>query len=132
MITKILFTLGLIVVVLAVVRFRQQRGAAPPRIDRPDAVEAAPFLRRTHVGWLATAAVVLMLFASGLFLFLTWRDANEIIRVQVIDAGSGRSATYQAFRGEIEDRSFRTTDGRRIVLAETERMETAAFMPGQN
>ena len=133
MITKLLFTIGVILAVYAFVRFRRDREreirAAQPRPIGP-VVEPSP--KRSRIGWLATAAVVLMILAGGLLIYQQWRGSIEIIQVRVIDAGTGRAATYKAYRGEIEDRSFRTTDGRRIVLAETERMETAAFTPGQN
>ena len=71
------------------------------------------------------AAVVLMLLASGYLLYQHWRDGSEVIFIRVVDASSGRSAEYQAQRGDIDDREFVTTDGRRVVLAETERLETS-------
>jgi len=71
----------------------------------------------------AVAVVVLMILGSGLFLFQQWRDANEIVVVHVIDTGSGRSVTYEVYQGDVEGRSFRTTDGRVVTLAEVERME---------
>jgi hypothetical protein len=44
-----------------------------------------------------------------------------------VDASSGRAAEYRAQRGDIEDREFVTTDGRRVVLADTERLETSTI-----
>ena len=66
-----------------------------------------------------------MLLASAYFLYEYWRDRNEVIFIRVVDAGSGRAAEYQAQRGDIQEREFVTTDGRRIVLAATERLETS-------
>jgi len=123
MLTKILFTVAVIVAALAFVRFRQQRESVvstrEPRLVNP------PPKRRVPIGWLATAAVSLMIVASGVLLYDHWRDANVVINVRVVDASSGKSVTYQAYRGEVDDREFVTVDGVRVVLAETERLETS-------
>ena len=80
--------------------------------------------RRALVRLAAATVVVLMILGSGLFLFQQWRDAQRIVTVRVIDTGSGRSVTYEVYQGDLEGRSFRTTDGRVVTLAEVERMET--------
>jgi len=129
MLSKILFTIAVIVGVLAFARFRQRRSAElasnPPRVIHPA-------VRRMPIGWLASAAVVLMLLASGVLLYNHWRDANAVIYVRVVDAGSGQSTAYRAYRGDIEDREFVTVDGVRVILAETERLETSTRPPPQN
>ena len=130
MLTKILFTAAVVLAVLAFARFRQQRqselAAASPRLINPPAKRTLP------VGWLASAAVVIMLLASGVLLYNHWQDSNLVIHVRVVDAGSGQVATYRARRGDIQDREFLTVDGVRVVLAETERLETTTRPPGQN
>lgn len=122
MIGKILFTLGVILLVALIWRTRNPgpaAGQSPPRLVNP------PVPRRAPLRVLAVAAVVLMLLASGFLLYEHWRDSTEVIFIRVVDAGSGRAAEYQAQRGDIQAREFLTTDGRRIVLAETERLETS-------
>jgi len=124
MIGKILFTLAVILLVALIWRTRSPRPAAeqaPPRLVNPSVA------RRSPLRLLAMAAVVLMLLASSYLLYEHWRDGSEVIFIRVVDAGSGRAAEYQAQRGDIEDREFLTTDGRRIVLAETERLETSTI-----
>lgn len=74
---------------------------------------------------LAIGAVALMLLTSAYLLYEHWRDGSEVIFIRVVDAPTGRSVEYRAQRGNIKDREFITTDGRRIVLAETERLETS-------
>ena len=85
---------------------------------------------------LALAVVVLMLLGSAYLLYEHWRDGSEVIFIRVVDAGSGRAVEYRAQRGDIMDREFVTVDGRRIVLAETERLETSTVrspsLGGQN
>lgn len=124
MIGKIFFTLAVILLVALIWRTRSPRptaGQALPRLVNP------ALSRRSPVRALAVAAVVLMLLASGYLLYEHWRDGSEVIFIKVVDAGSGRTAEYRAQRGDIQDREFMTTDGRRIVLAETERLETSTI-----
>jgi len=124
MIGKILFTIGVILVVALVWRTRKAQDLAvrpPPRLINP------PPTRRWPVRGLAAGIVALMVAASAFLLYEHWRDSSEVIYIRVVDAGSGRAAEYRAQRGDISDREFVTTDGRRIVLAETERLETSTI-----
>lgn len=121
MIGKVLFTLAVILVVALIWRTRrppQQRLAGPPRLVNP------PAGRRLPWRLLAFAAVGIMLAASVFLLYDHWRDNNEEVFVRVVDAGSGRAAEYRARRGDIGEREFVTIDGRRVVLAASERLET--------
>lgn len=124
MVGKILFTLAVILLVALIWRTRSPRRPAsqiPPRLINPTAA------RRSPVRVLAVATVGLMLLASGYLLYEHWRDSHDVIFIRVIDAGSGRAVEYRAQRGDIQEREFLTTDGRRIVLAETERLETSTI-----
>ncbi len=124
MIGKILFTAAVILVVALIWRTRQprsQHGRPPPRLINPARQSRAP------VRVLAIGVVSLLLLASGYLLYEHWRDNSEVIYIRVVDATTGRAAEYRAQRGDIEDRAFTTTDGRRIVLADTERLETSTI-----
>jgi hypothetical protein len=70
----------------------------------------------------AYALVGLMLAGSGLWLFLDWRAQRELVEVQVVNPYTGAVQRYQVRRGDIDGRSFRTPDGRRVRIAEMERM----------
>lgn len=120
MFLKLLLMALVIAGAVLAVRLRQptrEASAAAP-VAAPPPARRMPWIRVA-----AVAVVVLMILGTGLFLFLQWRDANEIVEVRVIDSGSGRSVTYEAYLGDVEGRSFRTVDGRVITLAEVERME---------
>jgi hypothetical protein len=124
MIGKLLFTLAVILVVAFIWRTRRPtypQERPPPRLINP----AQP--RRWPIRGLALSAGMLMLLASAYLLFDHWRDNSEVIFIRVVDASSGRAAEYRAQRGDIEDREFVTTDGRRVVLADTERLETSTI-----
>ena len=116
MLTKILFTLGVVALVIALVRFRDR----PAR--RPDTPKAMP-PRLPWVRPLAVAVVAVMLLASVVAVYLQWRDSHQVMQVQVIDSGTGRRSTYRVYRGELQERRFVTLDGRVVQLAETERLE---------
>lgn len=85
--------------------------------------QAQPHETEGGFRWLALAAVALMLIGSAIFLYQAWRDMTEVLTVQVIDTRSGGVSEYQVYRSDLEGREFRTLQGRRIILAETERLE---------
>ncbi|MGB5201632.1 MAG: hypothetical protein WBN68_17620 [Sedimenticolaceae bacterium] len=130
MIGKVLFTLGVVLVVALIWRTR-----APRRVigGPPSRVINMPPERRWPLKGIALGVVALMLITSAYLLYQHWRDSNEIIFIRVVDARSGHATEYRAQRGDIQDREFITTDGRRVVLAETERLETSTISsPVQN
>lgn len=134
MLGKILFTLAVIFVVALIWRTRRPPSTETHR--EPRLVNPAPQARRWPIRGLAMGVIALMLVASSYLLYEHWRDGSEVIFIRVVDASSGRSAEYRAARGDIEDRSFTTVDGRHVVLADTERLETStvrsASAMGQN
>ncbi len=130
MIGKVLFTLGVILVVALIWRTR-----APDRAigGPPSRVINLSSERRWPLKGIALGIVALMLITSAYLLYQHWRDSNQIIFIRVVDARSGHATEYRAQRGDIQDREFITTDGRRVVLAETERLETSTISsPVQN
>jgi hypothetical protein len=131
MIGKVLFTIGVILVVALIWRTRTPRraiGGPPSRV-----INNLPSERRWPLKGIALGVVALMLITSAYLLYQHWLDSNEIIFIRVVDARSGHATEYRAQRGDIQDREFITTDGRRVVLAETERLETSTISsPAQN
>lgn len=128
MFLKILLTALVILGALFTLRMRNQRNlnapvtaarvASSPR-NQPREVRRLPRL-------LAAGAVLLMLIGMGLYLYHQWSDAYRVVSVRVIDSRSGQSASYQAYKGDIDGRTFTTIDGRVVTLAEVERMEMGA------
>tara|TARA_Y100001936_G_C16005079_1_gene630182 strand:+ start:476 stop:853 length:378 start_codon:yes stop_codon:yes gene_type:complete len=122
MLTKILFTISIIIFILMIVRFRKKREASSMPVN-PSSNETQ--MNNMPIGWLATAIICLMIIASGIFLFLYWEDKNTIINVRVIDSGSGNVENYRVRKGDIDNNEFITVDGIKVTLAKTERLETA-------
>jgi hypothetical protein len=124
MIGKILLTAAVIAAVVLFARSRSERRNAAPR-RAPARLAAAPHTPAAErlPRYLAYALLLLMLGGSAVFVFLEWRDQYRVVTVRVVNTNTGSSVIYQARRGEVEDRSFETLDGRRIVLAAVERLE---------
>ncbi len=118
MLTKIIFTLAVVGLVILVARFRGR----PARTPAP-AVREKP--GKAWMKGMALAVIGIMIAGSMLAIWLFWRDAHQVMQVRVIDSRSGRVSEYRAYRGSLEERSFETLDGRRVRLAETERLEVA-------
>ena len=81
-----------------------------------------PLIPREAVRTAAYALVALMVIGSGFYLFQDWEHRRQVIDVQVVNPATGAVDTYQARRRDIEGRSFTTVDGRRIRIADMERL----------
>lgn len=119
MLTKIVFTLAVIGVVVLLSRFRGRPARMP--VKAPPRKAASPWLKG-----LALGVVTLMVVGSALGIWLYWRDAHQVMQVWVIDSRSGHRSEYRVYRGSLEERDFETVDGRGVHLAETERLEVVA------
>lgn len=118
MITKILFTMAIIA---GMVYFTSRQSR---KLPARTTVGYHPLVRKwAPLRLLAYGVIVLMVTATALWLVMEWRAAHEVLSVRVINGTSGAATEYEAYRSDIESRSFRTLDGRRVVLADTERLE---------
>jgi hypothetical protein len=122
---KILITVVVLVMAWLVIRKRLQTGGqvAPPPV-RGDPLMPVGVLRA-----LAYGLVSVMVAGTGLYLFQGWVTGREAVTVRVINANTGEGVTYRARREDVVGRSFRTLDGRRITLADVERMELYDKVP---
>ena len=120
MFTKLLLTLLVIVGAMVAINLRSRRppavaiGSTPSRRPKPNSL-----LPRIA----AYGVMILSLAGVGFYLFQQWQDAYRLVSVRVIDTRSGNSVVYEAYKGDVEGRSFRTVDGRTVTLAEVERLE---------
>ena len=123
MLWKILLTALVIAGALVVVKKRSRPAAPIPRLEAaPGPAQTPSRLPRL----VAAGFVLLMLTGAGFYLFHQWRDNYQVVDVRVVDSRTGNSVVYQAYKGDVEGRSFTTTDGRVVSLAEVERMELGA------
>lgn len=120
MLNKILITVFVIALVATVSRWRTRRAQVP--IMHVETVRAA----RPPPAWLRPAAYALALLvvvSSVTYYFATWQDGQRVVIVRVINTGSGDVATYRVRKGTIDGRSFETTDGFSVRVADAERIE---------
>ncbi len=125
MFLKLLLTALVIAGALLTLRMRNQRNLPQyPATGRMlnASIDSNPGRRRISQ-LLAIGTVFLMLLGAGLYLYHQWRSAYQVVTVRVIDTRSAQSTTYQAYQGDIDGRTFLTTDGRTVTLAEVERLE---------
>lgn len=52
-----------------------------------------------------------------------WQAGRKQVVVRVIHVQTGETTLYQALQGQVHGRTFQTTDGRQVRLADVERME---------
>ena len=121
MITKLILTLTVIFIAWLVVKNRQQRVETITHQRQPD---SAPGTGKNPLfKWGAYGLMVILLLGSGAYLFLQWQDHARVVTVVVVDTQTGRSVSYQARRGDIDERHFITLDGREVSVANSERIE---------
>lgn len=119
MITKILFTAFVIVVVFAITRFRVQRlKIIPAPAPVPVASRRPATHRNIAYGVIAAIAVV-----AAVLYYLRWSDWHEVVMIRVVNSRTGEAVTYEAYKGDIEEHSFKTLDGWKVKVSESERVE---------
>jgi uncharacterized iron-regulated membrane protein len=119
MITKILFTLLIVVGVYVVTTYRRAANAPRPR---PRAKAPRPVAQDKTIR-LALWLFVFMTVLSGLiYAWWEWQAAHQILDIRVIGSG-GEVATYRAYKADVRGRRFATLDGRQVTIADSERIE---------
>jgi len=127
MFAKFLIVILVILTVWIAFRMRTGPGQAPRRVTSVPSSHTPPVrARRLPPGALRALAyglVSVMLAGTGLYLFEGWAAGRQPVTVRVINANTGDTVFYQVSPKDVSGRSFRTLDGRRVTLADVERME---------
>ncbi|MBS3745278.1 MAG: hypothetical protein KGY48_13065 [Wenzhouxiangellaceae bacterium] len=119
MLKQLLITLLVATIVIVLARMKRGRAAARAAGDAP-ASEASGRSTTVVVGY--SLAAIMILATAG----ITWtryQEANEIVRVEVVDTRSGDRTVYQVRRKQLGEREFTTVDGRIVSLGASDRME---------
>jgi hypothetical protein len=128
MITKILLTLGVIGLAWLVIRNRARREQLVAE-ERERLVDGRQEKGTKTLRYSAYGLILFMILASCVFLYLEWQKEYRVVRVRVVNTQSGEETVYQAKRGNVDDRTFETLDGRRINVAGVERIEVEELRP---
>ena len=119
MLTKLLLTIGVIILVVVALRTRHNAAPGPGPRNKPITVATSSPARIT--AWTLIGIIV----ATSLAIAVYQRAVTdqETVTVRVINTNTGQTDEYQAYRNTADERSFQTTDGRQVTLADVERME---------
>lgn len=128
MLAKIFLTVAVLLMAWLAIRARTRAGS---RVA-PTPVQNVPLVPAGFLRALAYALVVVMIAGTGLYLIQGWLAGREAVTVRVINANTGEGVTYRARREDVAGRSFRTLDGRRVTLADVERMELDEQVPARS
>ena len=115
MLTKILFTLVVIIVVALVFKTKT---APKARVVEAQA-EREGSLSVKAVAYLIVG--ILIIISATIFVF-KYQSDNRIVNIRVI-AEDGTSTVYQARQKEIRGRQFLTLDNKQVTLGESDRIE---------
>ena len=114
MLTKILFTLVVIIVVALVYKTKT---AKRPRVVQPVSQEGS-----LPVRFVAYAIIGVLILVSATIFFFKYQADNRIVNITVISE-DGNSTVYQARQKDIRGRQFTTLDQRSVTLGESDRIE---------
>lgn len=126
MLTKILFTLGVMVLVGLIFRTNNSNNQNQTRRGRgsnsgektADDENGGP-----SNATIAYAIVGFVLLASVFFFYLGYKDNHIIMDIRVTNPGNGEVVVYQAYKQDIDGRKFTTLDGREVTIGSAERFE---------
>ncbi len=118
MLTKILFTVIVIVIVLLVYQTRFKPVARTVQKMRPG---DSTFVKPSK--WVIYSVVFVLALASGVVYFFKWQNDNSIITIHVVSVDREEPAIYKALQKNIKGRTFTTLDGRIVTLGDSDRIE---------
>ena len=118
MLTKILFTLAVILVVALVFRVKN----TPAKPVKPQAAQAPNSKGGVSAAMAAYTLLGLVIAISALVFLLHWQDQHQVIDIQVTNS-QGNTLKYQAYKKSVEGRRFTTIDGVSVDLADSDRIE---------
>ncbi len=123
MLTKILLTVVVIMGCYLFIRYKRGRSLPPLRVLEVVSHSGSHSGPRSPVRMLALGLCLISLLVSALFMGWRWQDNRTLLEVRVISATTGEQVDYQAYKGDLEGRSFITIYGQRVSIADSERME---------
>ena len=128
MLGKFVLTVLVIIVAVLVLKQRSQsssddetgknRNIAQAGSDSSNKSEASTDLRVA-----AYMFLILMVGAAVILYYLRWQDDHTILTVNLFSNGETVAVSYEVYKYQLESRSFTTTDGTVITIADSERME---------
>lgn len=128
MLSKLLVTLAIIAA--AALFLKQRSQAARHLADSSAAAASGNTAEHSGSGELRFAAylfLTLMLGLGGVLFFQDWRESHKVVTIKLYRENAPEPVVYQAYRGELGERSFTTLSGVRVAVAGDERMELSGL-----
>jgi hypothetical protein len=119
MITKIIFTLSVIVACFWFASSKRVRNQQPLLVvaGKKERQRKVMLQRGTYI------FMFIMVVAAALMIYLEVADKYTTVTVHVINTQTGLRNSYQARRDDVKASSFTTVDGRKVFVAGIERVE---------
>ena len=118
MLTKILFTIAVIIVVLLVYQARFRPVSQVVNKARSDS-----FFAQKPSKWVVYTVAGILAVASGIVYFFKWHSDNTVLTIRVITSQQEQPYIYKARQKDFKGRTFTTLDGRMVTLGDSERIE---------
>lgn len=119
MLTKILFTLLIVIGGFAFARHRNRQPSV-----RTENLNSTPSLfERSQIRLAAYLFITFMAVSSLLLLYFELDEKQREVEVEVVNTQSGVRQSYRAQLGDVGHKSFTTIEGRSIHIADIERIE---------
>jgi len=123
MLLKLLFTFGVVIVGILVIR---HKGAARDGVsDMPPLIQAVEEKKMPVIKVLMVMVFSIMLLGASAFGYFHWSDNQQMMLVKVVNANDGKTVTYHAKKGDVYSSQgyFVTLDGRKVTLSGVDRLE---------
>lgn len=127
MVSKILVTLAIVACAALFLKQRSQATRASSDSAASASDSAAQHSSSGELRFAAYLFLTLMLGLGGVLFFQDWREAHRIVTIKLYRENAPEPVIYQAYKGQLESRSFTTLDGVRVVVAGDERMELSGL-----
>ncbi len=118
MLTKILFTIVVIIVVLLVYQARFRPVSQAVKKAKNEVI-----LPHKTSKWVLYTVAGILAASSGVVYYFKWQADNSILTIRVINAQQEQPSSYQARQKDIKGRTFTTVDGRMVTLGDADRIE---------
>jgi len=131
MLTKILITL--LIIVGAVIFLRHKKSLNQPQLSRvtpkaitidaePDST-TKPSIIQANIKLIAFGVLSLTLLTGTVMVFLNWQDDHRLYEIKIVNPQTGNTDIFQAYKKDLQGRSFTTITGQQIKVSELERLE---------
>lgn len=118
MLTKILFTIAVILVVLVVYQAKFRITSSVKSARKTTSSSPSKTTKRILYG-----IAVFLALTAGVIFYFKWQVDYRVMTIKVVSGTADSSSTYKAYQKDIKGRTFTTLDGRLVTLGDADRIE---------